>query len=264
MKGLNGRILACLIGLATSLLLLEAAIRCVAAVRAFTRDWPESWEFSPDQPTILCLGDSFTEGFGAPMDQGYPAQLQRMFSQRQPRLRVKVLNQGFGGYNTYQIRERLDYCLRREVQTAVVLLAGGNNSFNAAGYTRAGKARWRDWLAKSRAMRFLLLMKEASQDASQGLSDGERGLFPSEVFRCIAEGYEQEERGNDRQALQWFESGAERYPQNAISYYAASRLYAKLGNSAAARQWEQRARRLHPPFSPKEQEYIRWAAMLVK
>jgi lysophospholipase L1-like esterase len=56
---------------------------------------------------IVCLGDSFTWGFGVGDDQAYPAQLEKLLAHRHPELDVQVLNAGVFGYGTSEELEFL-------------------------------------------------------------------------------------------------------------------------------------------------------------
>jgi hypothetical protein len=46
---------------------------------------------------ILCLGDSFTEGDGGPMDSCYPRQMERILQTRYPSKKITVMNAGICG-----------------------------------------------------------------------------------------------------------------------------------------------------------------------
>lgn len=89
---------------------------------------------SSDQFVILCVGDSFTKGIGAKTTDSYPAQLQRMFDEKHPEWRVRVIKKGFPGLNTSQLAARFKDDLNSIRPDMVVLLAGGANRWNPAGY----------------------------------------------------------------------------------------------------------------------------------
>lgn len=58
----------------------------------------KEFEFSrkAGEHTILCLGDSFTQGIGAGPDQDYPAQLKKLLNSNTAK-KFRVINIGMGG-----------------------------------------------------------------------------------------------------------------------------------------------------------------------
>jgi lysophospholipase L1-like esterase len=56
---------------------------------------------APDEIRILCLGDSFTLGYGVADAETYPLQLEELLTQRWPKKSTRVLNAGVQGYATY-------------------------------------------------------------------------------------------------------------------------------------------------------------------
>lgn len=53
-----------------------------------------------DSFRILCLGDSFTWGWGTNDDEAYPAVLEKLLQDRYPHIDLEVLNAGVSGYGT--------------------------------------------------------------------------------------------------------------------------------------------------------------------
>ncbi|MCX5795308.1 MAG: GDSL-type esterase/lipase family protein [Elusimicrobia bacterium] len=84
---------------------------------------------------VLCLGDSFTFGLGAPPGRSYPDALQRLFDAEAPG-RVRVINAGIPGANTSMVLESVEENLSRIRPAAVLLLAGcnDNSNFKASNY----------------------------------------------------------------------------------------------------------------------------------
>ena len=81
----------------------------------------------PHRPaTILCLGDSLTEGFGVASTHSYPALLQqRLIEHGVP---FRVLNAGVSGDTTQGVLHRLDLILDTPVVMAIVTI-GLNDIF---------------------------------------------------------------------------------------------------------------------------------------
>jgi acyl-CoA thioesterase-1 len=74
--------------------------------------------------TILALGDSLTEGYGLPPDQGFVPQLQAWLAAHGAE--VTVINGGVSGDTTAGGLSRLDWSLTPEVKALIVNL-GGND-----------------------------------------------------------------------------------------------------------------------------------------
>lgn len=80
--------------------------------------------------SILCVGDSWTEGVGARTGQGYPEQLAALLAAGGDT--QIVVNRGVAGSNSSQVRSRLAYELETYKPRAVVILAGNNDHWNFA------------------------------------------------------------------------------------------------------------------------------------
>ena len=89
-------------------------------------------EGSPDAPespqppgmTVLCLGDSLTEGYGLDRGQAYPARLQEKIDALG--WKFTVINAGLGGDTTAAGLRRLDWFLQRKIDVLILAL-GGND-----------------------------------------------------------------------------------------------------------------------------------------
>jgi lysophospholipase L1-like esterase len=96
-----------------------------------------------DSVRILCLGDSFTWGWGTNDDEGYPAVLERLLQSRYPLLDVQVLNAGVAGYGT---DEELEFLRKRgrQLRPNLVLplfFAGNDFEDNRLPATRSHEIR---------------------------------------------------------------------------------------------------------------------------
>jgi len=59
-------------GVFVSLVVLEIALRVIGVVHFYSAGAKETVKSDSDTFVILCLGDSFTFGSGAPNNNGYP------------------------------------------------------------------------------------------------------------------------------------------------------------------------------------------------
>ena len=78
----------------------------------------------PSTMTILCLGDSLTEGSGLDRSQAFPARLQEKIDALD--WDFTVINAGLGGDTTAAALRRLDWFLQRRIDVLILAL-GGND-----------------------------------------------------------------------------------------------------------------------------------------
>lgn len=92
-----------------------------AAVLAFGLCAAPSWA---DEVVIAALGDSLTQGYGLPADQGFVPQLEAWL--RAAGHDVRLINAGVSGDTTAGGLARIDWTLTEDVQALIVTL-GGND-----------------------------------------------------------------------------------------------------------------------------------------
>ena len=80
------------------------------------------------RPRIVALGDSITAGLGLPVEQSYPALLQRRIDK--DGLNYEVVNAGVSGDTSAGGLSRLDWALDGDVRVLIVAL-GGNDALRA-------------------------------------------------------------------------------------------------------------------------------------
>lgn len=78
----------------------------------------------PSAMTVLCLGDSLTEGSGLDRSQAFPARLQEKIDALH--WKFTVINAGLGGDTTAAALRRLDWFLQRRIDVLILAL-GGND-----------------------------------------------------------------------------------------------------------------------------------------
>ena len=78
-----------------------------------------------DETVIVVLGDSLTAGYGLPIEQSFPAQLETALRKRGHK--VRVVNAGVSGDTAAAALRRLDWALSGDTD-AVILELGGNDA----------------------------------------------------------------------------------------------------------------------------------------
>jgi hypothetical protein len=120
-----------LLGLVLVPLVLEVGLRAAARfarpeARVAARLAPE-----PGERRILCIGDSHTYGSHLPAEEAYPGQLQRML-ERVAGNPWRVVNLGFPGQNSAQVRLGLARNIALYRPELVLVLVGANNTWSSA------------------------------------------------------------------------------------------------------------------------------------
>jgi acyl-CoA thioesterase I len=77
--------------------------------------------------TILALGDSLTAGYGLPMSDAYPSQLEARL--REKWYNYRLINAGISWDTTAGLLSRLDWALEWDAPSLVILCIGANDAF---------------------------------------------------------------------------------------------------------------------------------------
>lgn len=85
--------------------------------------------------TILCVGDSYTFGMGAPPEQSYPKQLERQLNASGNGRRYTVVNRGEPAQNSRLLLQNLSSNLESVRPDIVVVMTGLNICWNLRGYS---------------------------------------------------------------------------------------------------------------------------------
>ncbi len=125
------KVILIIFGLIVAMMLLEITL-CAAgfAYKNYRiNDRKNEAGIKNDAVKILCLGDSFTFGEGAPKGFSYPEQLQKMLD-NEPNKKYIVYNAGIGGQNSSRVLKDLKNNSYKHKPDAVVMLIGCNNTNN--------------------------------------------------------------------------------------------------------------------------------------
>jgi lysophospholipase L1-like esterase len=122
--------LALALGALGGLALIEGALWVLALVRPPTSRAGEL-ALQPGERRIVCFGDSNTYGIHLTAEDSYPGRLQRLLD-RAPGHPWRVVNLGFPGRNTAQVRKHFARDVEAYGAEAAVVWAGVNNSWSLA------------------------------------------------------------------------------------------------------------------------------------
>ncbi len=123
---------------------------------------------------VLCVGDSFTKGVGAPPGRGYPEQLETILNQKS-REKFRVFNLGVSGYNSSEILRVLNQHIELLDPQVVVFCGGINDCWSPRHAAEAGdrvSERLRDLLSRLKLFRFGLIVKERLRTVLRPLPKG--------------------------------------------------------------------------------------------
>jgi len=116
---------------------IEGFYRVVTDAEGFREEHEVPREKEIDEFRIICLGDSVTFGWGSDNDKTYPALLEQKLDSA-PQQRIRVVNSGQPGFNSYQCYL---YCkdFLKEYAADLVIVACGHNDHHLgiSGYRTA-------------------------------------------------------------------------------------------------------------------------------
>ena len=159
------------LGVFIALLCVEILLRISGSVYLIYRKGLDTGaEKAPGSYTILCLGDSFTLGFGAEKGGDYPSQLAKMLRENNPERRFEVINKGIEGQNSSELLYSLNDNLNKHDPDMVIVMTGMNDGHNThlhnwASGQRGWRARSYAWLTGLRIYKLLNLTRVSIRDS---------------------------------------------------------------------------------------------------
>lgn len=249
---MKNKLLVLALGAAAALLLAETALRLTGFIWSQKAPRPAGAGY-----TILCLGDSFTFGSGAPKENSYPLQLARLLNSNGQGLEFTVINGGLPGQNTSQILTELAQDLEETKPALVVLLAGGANCWNFFGYhsyrNKSPLARLADRLDTIKIVKLVRLLGSGAAGGGYAVEKTPRErtplpqCLPSPNNDEILAYYRQAElsagRGDYAYALTSLKKAALLAPENGYLCWNVAEIYDITGNHAEAGAWREKGRR---------------------
>jgi lysophospholipase L1-like esterase len=127
MKPLFRKTILLAAGILSALVLLEAGLRLNSFLYVLLRhSVVNSTSSTHPKIKILCVGDSFTFGMGAPKGAGYPDHLRRILDSRYGTGAYAVINAGIPGQNSSKLADSMDFLLDANKPDLLLVLIGGN------------------------------------------------------------------------------------------------------------------------------------------
>lgn len=287
----NEKIIVFFLGISVAILLIEIILRIIGYIHIKTVTSDRI--IKKNDYVILCIGDSFTLGAGAPPDKSYPRQLEDLLNKEIKEVRFRVINRGMGGCNTSMILTKMAAYINETNPDLVVLLAGSSNGWNAWGYRHHLKKRVlfykiQDFLYSIKVYKLIKLfcsnIRDKINNILQGISKSEifakeiksnnqitlrehkRSLSEDASYRCSSpEVWENrnmictlEIQGKYNEAIESCRKIIEKCPNDSSAHFEIGRMYIKLDNKREAEEWIKKAIELNP----KDFNYLWHLALL--
>ena len=240
---MKDKIFIFLAGFVTVLLLMELALRVIGFVHLRNATESGGGKGRDDKHfTVLCVGDSFVNGLGAPEGKDFPSQLQDLFDAEVGKEHFRVVNRGVGGYNTWYILNELEGNIKEYYPDLVILLVGGANYWNFQGYTSylqdsSFSARLFNGLYRVRLFKLAkLLMVDtiAHHERAPAKKLKGRSLMINGTNRYKENAWKHARKHEYREAISWFENGLKEDPHDSDYYLGMGLVFLdrKMQNEA--------------------------------
>jgi len=139
-------------GTIIALILIESSLRILGYFHK-RQHIAKNYSISENSENIfICLGDSFTEGFGSSEGNSYPEVLEELINSEST-IKYKVANFGQSGKNTTQIKDEFFKYLENHTPELVVIMAGSANYWNYYGFEDRNK-----WIYQIRTFKLIKLI----------------------------------------------------------------------------------------------------------
>jgi len=250
---LRRKFIVFLLGIVVCLVALEGGLRLTGyfCLKNAARDKVNQKE--ANSYIILCVGDSFTYGSGAPSDKSYPRQLEKLLNADNSKVTYQVINRGVGGYNTFSILSKLGGWITEFNPDLVVILAGGNNIWYAQGYIKYTKektlsARIYDSIQSIKVYKLVKLLSKNIQKQIKSDQKKDRQIHLSEEFNnAWNKARNCENEGEWEEGIRWYKIAMELEPEYCESYWQIARIYAlMLHDDEIAYEYAKKAIEINP------------------
>jgi len=261
MNNILKKITVFLIGLLVILFIIEIILRLIGFIGQEEAGTGISDNDNESNYTIMCVGDSFTRGIGAPSGNDYPLYLQKLFNEKQDKI-VKVLNTSVAGKNSSQIMNTLPDEIKKARPDMLILLMGGANHWNFWGYKSSldlpGQSMpGAGFLENLRVYKLIRLLTSNVEDKMESDNRESRSVHLEEeryneaikkfniavgknpndgsAFYDMGAFYMYER--NTEKASEWFGKGIDANPLFPDNYLGMGAVYRELGDDEGRKKW---------------------------
>lgn len=286
MQRIQQRIFVSILGVVFFVACLETVLRVSYSVYAWARRDKSSHRNQPSDFTIVCLGNSYTYGSGAPKGMSYPDFLQRLCSTGLPRKNVRVINNGIVALNTSELLFRLESLTSHPRPDLVIVQIGEANIFNRYRYRDYIRRKQKlpgtiflsiqDTLYMSKSYKFIVFMmhtlgsrhffnksfqgKDEPKDIEQ-IDNWLNSLPPSSFIGAGASPISQDYRRTLKGYVLRLQEGVSVNPSSHRYYYILGRLYVLLQEYAHAVDSFIKGIRVAPLYRDVEKENKNYFAL---
>ncbi|MHB9154876.1 MAG: tetratricopeptide repeat protein [Endomicrobiales bacterium] len=238
-------------GIVMTALVLELGLRIVGYLQTSRADMDGLREDKGKQ-VILCLGDSFVFGVGAPAEKSYPSQLEEMLNNAEGKEAFRVVNMGVQGQNTAQLLETLPQHIKIVQPRAIVILSGGANLWNYWGYyAYLKKGSFASFINENlyrvRAFKLAKLVLVNIEEKKEKMRAFRMSRFKMEQCgQYNTQALEYLKMGKYEKAVSCFRKVLEIDPNNPENYYNLGQAYIKQEEYEKALQAFMQGVRLNP------------------
>jgi tetratricopeptide (TPR) repeat protein len=248
MKKIREKCIAFVIGLILIALLLEISLR-ISGTLYYNKSHADKRTSEQGAYTILCLGDSYTYGLGAPPDQSYPRQLEKILNQISKTKKFIVVNRGQPAQNSTQLLRELPNNLETVKPELVVLMTGVANDWNHTGFNAFLKNRGLTY--KLQEVVYQTRVYKLAKLINLNLKDKIYNIRFSKTSEVKPGDYNNQgwiylNTHNYPAALRWFEEALRSNPKDSNSYNGLGKYYEMTNNNEKAIASYKKALSLNP------------------
>lgn len=251
MRRLSKKLSVFFLGLAISLIFCELALRGVGVWHWWERHY-SAINVRGEKFTILCIGNSHTEGIGAEPGLGYPEQLGTILQQRHPGIPIRVINRGISNATSSNVLESLSHWIKEVNADVVTLRMGEPNLWNYSGLLEYEKRKSQQsvfWIKVAQKLKTISFVQRAFYDLKNKNSDTEEHTLNHKVVSWIERlqnrdiQQENSELSEDARTeiLEQLEHYNQLHPKEHFTAYLLSELYFLNNKYEQSIYWAERA-----------------------
>lgn len=252
------------LGLFTVLFLLEISLRVTGFI--YQKKWALSNKVSSpnggNSYIVLCLGNSFTLGVGAPFGKRYPDYLQQLLDDKFNKNIIRVINGGVNCENSAELLDKLEANINRLKPDLIILQTGQpnfSNYYKYRNYLRRQNINIKnlpfflnDFFYNSRIFRLLLLLqdniksKNTAKHWHESYQEETYVEFREQLWLNNRQYFSSKEKANE--AIAVFKEAIIFDPASPASYDFIGQVYLQQNNYEEALAWFIKAIKVDPGY----------------